>query len=262
MTWIAVSENELTASNISRHRPGLCVIEQGPAKSSHCCDVVWLSSVGPVLHGLPLALLMKRNSVFQTTSLFSATEHSYWHPHTFRGIADVSVYSSTAKPRWTQLKADRISLKALTLPDRELKAPPAVGRLPPPFFIPLIFIIHLDQIKHSFMPDSLCLVNAKGRVICLLFGFHVVASWPTMRFPLSSYTAPNPVQKIKDFGAWAGTWLAGWMYMANRIFREWEMGAQPLVEFISERGSLKIFRDSFGNKCRPQGMGRDQGLHL
>lgn len=146
MTWIAVSENELTASNISRHRPGLCVIEQGPAKSSHCCDVVWLSSVGPVLHGLPLALLMKRNSVFQTTSLFLATELSYWHPYTFRGIADVSVYSSTAKPRWTQLKADRISLKALTLPDRELKAPPATGRLPP--------ILYSFDLHHSFRSNQ------------------------------------------------------------------------------------------------------------
>lgn len=48
------------------------------------------------------------------------------------------------------------------------------------------------------------------------------------------------------------------MYMAYRIFHKCAMGAQLLTEFTSERDSLKIFRDNFGNKygaCRIGGNG-------
>lgn len=63
-------------------------------------------------------------------------------------------------------------------------------------------------------------------------------------------TQSCPEQKVKDFGAWAWTWRVWWMYTGKRIFHKCKMDVQPLAELIWKKGSLKMFRDHFGNKYR------------
>lgn len=75
-------------------------------------------------------------------------------------------------------------------------------------------------------------------------------------------TNPAQIKKAKDFGAWSETWYVWGVYMAYRISHKREIGSQPLVEFIWERGSLEIFRDDFENKYGADGMESEQRLHL